>query len=407
MILIIQPATAGLELMATAKQMGLGVVVFSADSDERRIAQNYLAHIDELIQVDTNSFEALNTAFQALPCKDKIRAILPGFENYVALAAQLAHEHGLPSVAPTTAQALRNKYLARQALSRHGVAQPQHHLINNESDLFRYREEFIFPCVIKPIDCSGSVRVSKADDFAELCNFYRELSTDTWTEMGHGIGQIALVETLLTGLQYSVEGVVSAGDVIIHSITQKYFGGAPYFVEIAHRVPAMLSKQRQQQISDYIQQVIKALAFNIGAFHIEIGMSEEQPMLIEFAGRLAGGKICNLIQHVFAVNPAREMIAAYLQAPLTQSPTLHAPQACAGIHYFTLPHHDRYARILGLEQLQNLPGFIDFGVLIPPGESIPPLTSFLARVAYVMVEAPDFSSLEDRLSRASQSLSFI
>ena len=49
-----------------------------------------------------------------------------------------------------------------------GLRVPRHAVVSAEADLERAAEIAGFPCVLKPVDNSGSIHVRRADDLAEL-----------------------------------------------------------------------------------------------------------------------------------------------------------------------------------------------------------------------------------------------
>ena len=399
-ILIIEPSTSGYALIKSAKTLGCFVMVMSADTDERVIPADFKKDIDQFIQVDTNCLDAILSKTQAL--QKKPDAVIPGFEIYVDIAAMIAKHFELLHVDTSAVKALRNKWVMRNKLKDASVRVPQYWKICSERDIDQYSHDFCFPLVIKPIDQSGSVHVSKVNSLEALKTAYQNMCAETWTEMAKGVGTHAIVETYISGKEYSVEGYLNQ-DVVVVSITEKTTTKPPYFVEMRHIVSANLSEQAAKTIEDYVRRVVKALKINCGVFHAEIKVDEVGPVLIEIAGRLAGDRICDLIQLAKGVDLRDMMIYSHLGMPILQSESLS--QQYAGIQYFSIDHNN-YKQVDGLDVLEALPGFYDFQRYYQKGQLVPALNSFLGRVAACVFTAKDYETLVARLDDATKVLRF-
>lgn len=404
-ILILEPSTSGLELLSTAHKMGLRTFVLTADRDERIIPAEYKKYIFKSIKVDTNDLSELSNAALRLHRDYNISAVIPGFEIFVAHASYLAKLLNVPGVSPETGQALRNKKLMRECLETSGVRIPRYAVIDSPNKLNEIDKNIGFPCVIKPIDQSGSMHVSKITHFEELAKAYHNMCQDPWTEMGKGIGTIALVEEYVDGEEFSVEGFVCQNHVEIISITKKFLGPEPYFVEMAHIVQADVCCETKNNISSYIKEVITALKFNVGVYHCEIRLNNEKPILMEIAGRLPGDKICDLIQLAKQINIYEIMINILLGNSISLKNEGNSNQF-AGIKFFA-PVIQCYQKIETLEQLHSIPGYHDFKILIPQNTPIPPCTSFLGRVAYCIFTSSTYEDLKSLFIHSEKIVRFV
>lgn len=403
-ILIIEPSTSGLDLLRTAHRMGCIVFVFSANQDERIIPETYLKYIDELIVVDTNSFQSLSRALHKLHNSHPLSAIIPGFEIFVSHAARLAALINLPGISLETCECFRNKFKLRDILSKNGIKTPRYFQIISEADLDNAAAFVEFPCIIKPIDQSGSMHVSRVDDIYEMKNAYNKMCIDTWTEMGKGIGTVALVEEYISGSEYSIEGFVDSKGPQILAITEKLVEGYPYFVEMGHIVEPPINSRLRKKIQCYIETIITILQMNVGVFHAEIKLENNEPKLIEIAGRLAGDKICDLILLALGVNLYQIMIEVHLGQVIDLNINSNK---YAGIRYFA-PSEDMnsYIKINNIDKISMLPGFRDFKILINSGQPVPLLQNFTGRAAYTIFTASTYEDLKYNLDKAESLISF-
>lgn len=404
-ILILEPSTSGLGLLPTAHKMGLRIFVLTADRDERIIPEEYKKYIFKSIKVDTNDLRELSNATLELHRDYNISAVIPGFEIFVAHAAYLANLINVPGVSPETGHALRSKKLMRECLERSRVRIPKYAVLDSPNRLNEIGKYIGFPCVIKPIDQSGSMHVSKITHFEELAKAYDNMCQDPWTEMGKGIGTIALVEEYVDGEEFSVEGFVHQNQVEIISITKKFLGPEPYFVEMAHIVQADVCYETKNKISSYIKEVITALKFNVGVFHCEIRLANKKPILMEIAGRLPGDKICDLIQFAKKINIYEIMINILLGNSTILKNEEYSNQF-AGIKFFA-PSIQCYQKIEGLEKIQSIPGYHDFKILIQQNTPIPLCTSFLGRVAYCIFTSSTYEELESLFIHLDKIIRFV
>lgn len=263
-ILILEPSTSGLQILPTAYAMGLNVFVLSANQDERIIPDEYNKYIFKQIQVDTNNLSAISEETLKLHKEFIIDAIIPGFEIYVSLAAHLANLIKVAGISIETGEALRNKYKMRNMLQEKNIRIPKYFLLDSYDKLEHAAKNINFPCVIKPVDQSGSIHVSKTNNINELSSAYHAMCADTWTEMNKGIGTIALLEEYIDGEEFSVEGFVDKYDIQIVSITKKFLTPEPLFIEMGHIVPANIDINKQNIIKKYVTDVISALNINLG-----------------------------------------------------------------------------------------------------------------------------------------------
>lgn len=403
-IIIIEPSTSGLELLSTAVANGHRIIVLSANRDERIIPDHYKNIIHELIEVDTNNLSKLEKVVVNLNKKNDISAIIPGFEIFVAHAAKLANMIGVPGLSPQTGEALRDKNKMRIALKNAGVNSPTHYVIYSEEDIQKIPTSIKFPVVIKPIDQSGSVHVSRVDDIKSLINAYQKMCQDKWTEMAKGVGSIALIEEYIDGPEFSVEGYINNQVSHIVSITEKFTKGKPYFVEMGHIVSAPISQTLREKIDLYMQQIVNALHMHLGVYHAELRISQHGPILMEIAGRLAGDRICDLIKLSSNINLFQVMLDSHLGLEINL-PRAHLKKY-AGIRYFAPENSQHFSNVTGISEIKSIPGFHDFKLLIQPGEKVPPLENFMGRAAYCIFTAPTYDDLKNRLELAERYIKF-
>lgn len=400
-ILIIEPVGSGLGYIPAAKDLGLKVYVFSANRDDRIIPYSYKKQIDKLFILDTNNLKTVKDHLYNLLKVTSLEAIIPGFEYFVDYIYEL---YDLVNLSPPWGDqanlALRDKAIAREILRKQHFNVPVCAKINQSSDLKLAAKKVSFPSVFKPTKFGGSIHVSKVHNLKELEAAYHAMNKDAWTELGNEIGDQAILESYLSGPEYSVEGFVNNDRTIVVTITEKLLSKEPYFVEVGHITPASVDLYTQTLIEQYIAQVIHALGVHFGAFHSEVKLTCEGPVLIEIAGRPAGDHICDLIELATGINFYKQVLCAFLNK-FFSPPNKPSFQYYAGICFFMNNKSSGYLKeIKGTGSLTKLPGFFEFKQTCQDDEFVPNMASIRSRVGYVVFVNEDHNELSSSMHQA-------
>ncbi|TMR01106.1 ATP-grasp domain-containing protein [Actinomadura soli] len=392
-VLIVEPVSSGTRLVEDCHALGAQVVVASADSGDRLLSDRLRDLADQVLVVETNDDEALVRAVeQVLP----LDAVLPGVEVSIPSAARVGHRLGLTSLPPETAAWVRNKALMRARAAAMGVRVPRFAEARSAHEVEEAASEVGFPCVIKPVDSSGSVHVSRADDMPELRAAYLRMEDDRRLDLGRAAGSHVVVEEYVSGPEYSADGYVLDGRVSICSLTRKILGPEPYFVELGHIVSAENAPPEViDQVERYVRHVLDALRISFGPFHCELRISADGPVLIEIGARLPGDRITDLIELTTGVSLSRVMVACYLGLPPESAEAFGAAQAkCAGIRFFDANRKRVFTRLEGWTDLAARPDVIETGLYFRPGDDIPSLEDFRGRIGHAIFTADSVRQAE-------------
>lgn len=402
-IAIIEPSSSGLALIEEAKKLGHTVTVLTFNQNDRLIEPHVLKNADHVCIVDTHNALQCSSCIREIDARHSLSAILPGFEYFVPLATYLNHLLGLPGLDPKKVGAVRFKDDMAQAIQEQGLRVPRFWVIEESKDLEKYRSEFTFPCVIKPVDGSGSIDVKKIESYLQLKEFYKQVTAFKKIDMGMTFRQAYLVQEYIAGKEYSAEGLVTDQGVKILSVTEKLLGQEPYFVELGHIVRAQLNTTQQQTVENYVKGVVKATGISMGPFHCEFRLSSEGPVVMEIAARLAGDHICDLIQKATGINLYESMIRSYLGETILW-PTLR--QKYAGISFFQRSI-SRYNQVEGLDRLQQIQHFDKWHLNYQRGEAIPQNQDFSSRIGYAIFSGDDYQEVKTAVSLADQAVKFL
>ncbi|MFE9423995.1 ATP-grasp domain-containing protein [Kitasatospora sp. NPDC006697] len=403
-IALIEPRSAGCALIDRAAELGWQPVVLTADREERRVPARHLGLAAEVHRIDTNDDAAVLALLRTLHADRAFHAVLPGFEHYVPLAAAAAAELGLPGLSAGTARTLRLKHLMREAVAAAGLPQPRYAVVAAESELAAALALVGFPCVVKPVDQSGSLNVRRADDPEQALAAFRAVHDYGTGYLGRRGLPLVLVEEYISGPEFSVEGFVEDGRAQVLAVTEKLLGPEPWFVETGHLLPARLGEADRRETEQYALEVVAALGLQLGPFHLELRRSAAGPRLMELGARLPGDRIPDLLR--LAGGGDLYELALRCHAGLPVARPVARPTAQAGIRYLLRPELTSYQNLLVEPEVTADPRVREVGALIEPGRPIPPPGSSAARLGYVLAAAADHPSTVEALDLAERGLRF-
>ncbi|MEO3809602.1 ATP-grasp domain-containing protein [Sphaerisporangium sp. B11E5] len=387
-VLVVEPVSGGADVARLAHRLGMTVVLASQDTGECEIPAELRKITSVVLTVDTNDEQALSAAAAGHHEHSPLAAVLPGCDFYVATTARLAARLGLPGLPVATVDAVRNKARMRERVAAAGLRTPRFAEASTLDELRAAAEHVGFPSVVKPVESSGSIHVSRADDWAELAAAYTALAEDPELDLGRPMGHTVVVEQYVEGEEISADGYVEDGRVTVVAITEKVLGAEPRFVELGHLTPADLPDDVAREVISYTGRVVRALNVTAGPFHCELRLSGDGPVLIELGARLPGDGIPELIRHVTGTDLAAVMLAAGLGVGAAALPAFGRPTAPnAAVRFFTADDLDFYTSMAGWDELDALPNVIGRQLSIPPGVPIPQTGDCRSRLAWVRYTA--------------------
>ncbi|MFJ7335827.1 ATP-grasp domain-containing protein [Streptomyces sp. NPDC101110] len=396
---MVEPASSGgATLIGVAAEMGLRVVVATADSGDRRLSDAVRAASDSVLTVETNDQAALEAAVLELHRAEPFEAVLPGSDIYVTATARVAAALNLPGLPVTTVDRVRDKSVMRAAVAEAGLRTPRFAQATTDAELRAAAEQVGFPCVLKPVACSGSIHVSRADDLDQLTAAFQRLVTDPEPDMGKLHEHRVLVEEYVQGPEFSADGyVLESGEVTVVALSRTLLGPEPDFVELGHLTPALVDDATLKNVEAYVGDVVRAVGITSGPFHCELRLAADGPVLIEIGARLPGDRIVELLRLVTGVSLPRVAVAIALGVGLEAAGAFARPQAeSAGIRFFSAAGRSSYGELTGWAELEALPEVTETAVYFAPGESIPGVEDCRSRLGHALFTADSPQEALDR-----------
>ncbi|MFJ8046473.1 ATP-grasp domain-containing protein [Streptomyces luteogriseus] len=396
---MVEPASSGgATLIGVAAEMGLRVVVATADSGDRRLSDAVRAAADSVLTVETNDQGALEAAVLELHRAEPFEAVLPGSDIYVTATARVAAALDLPGLPVATVDRVRDKSVMRAAVAEAGLRTPRFAQATTDAELHAAAGRVGFPCVLKPVACSGSIHVSRADDLDQLTAAFQRLVTDPEPDMGKLHEHRVLVEEYVQGPEFSADGyVLESGEVTVVALSRTLLGPEPDFVELGHLTPALVDDATRKSVEEYVGDVVRAVGITCGPFHCELRLTADGPVLIEIGARLPGDRIVELLRLVTGVSLPRVAVATALGVGLEAAGAFARPQAeSAGIRFFSAAGRSSYQELTGWPELEALPEVTETAVYFAPGETIPGVEDCRSRLGHALFTADSPQGALDR-----------
>ncbi|WP_067537913.1 ATP-grasp domain-containing protein [Nocardia crassostreae] len=326
---------------------------------------------------------------------EPITAVLALLEMAQVTAADTAAAIGVPGNPPEAIRRIRTKDACRAALAAAGFAQPAVRLCASAADAAEFLREHPGPCIVKPRDDMGSTGVSWISSAADLPAAMALLP---------GPGAF-LVEEFVSGPEFSVEGIFQGGRPVVLAITAKETVPPPYFVEIAHTMPADLPETRYREIRETVSAALLTVGLRVGAFHVEVWLTPSGVVLGEVHARFGGDRIHTMLEYTI---PGIELFGLIIDDMLGRPPASGPlePTRGAAVRYLTPPPGTVVA-IEGWEEIRAHPAVLHAELMIEPGAAIRPLRNSLDRVAMIVFGAETSARARELAAELAASVRFV
>lgn len=365
-ILILGASILQLPAIIKAKEMGLEVAV--ADYNPLSTGIKYSDVYFNVSTIDVEAIEQLALRYRP----DGIITIATDMPmRSIAVATSAL---GLPGISLETAIKATDKYEMIRAFDEAGVDCPWYHLISSLDELRQVSTVISYPCIMKPIDSSGSRGVHLVESEKELYSSYE------YSLQQSRCGKV-IVEEYLVGDEISVEIIVYKGVVHILQVTDKLTTGKPYFIEIGHSQPSKFLNEDLNRIHQLATRAVKAIGIENGAAHVEMMVTCQGPRLIELGARLGGDCITS---HLVPLSTGIDMIKAVIDIAMGDVPDL-TPKFSRGsaIRYFCV-NEGTIVSIDGIDSSKKIKGVVDVILTREIGDTVFPIHSSVDRVGMVI-----------------------
>lgn len=308
-----------LQLPTILKAKEKGIYTYVLDMNPQAVGVAYADHFENISTIDTE--KVIEFASTVRPNGIMTAAS----DRPMKTVASVCDAFGLPGITKEVAERATNKVAMRLALAKGKVPIPKFSIVSGIEEYRTAITELQGRYIVKPADNSGSrgiFLVEKPEDSVIAYNY----------SMSNSSNGYILVEEFIEGPEVSVETITCKGITNIIAITDKITTGPPYFVELGHTQPSMLSAQIQESIKSVAAQAVGALGIDNSPSHVELKITDTGPKIIELGARMGGDCITS---HLVPLSTGVDMVGASIDLALGRVPDIQKRfQKASAIRYF-------------------------------------------------------------------------
>jgi len=343
-------------------------------------------------------------------------AIVPTDDPTADIAARAAERLGLRGNSVGAATTARNKRLMREALRAHGVACPRFSVHEEGDDPGRVWRALAaagwrFPVVVKPLLCSASRGVIRADDEASFAAAWRRLHALLQTPALRAVedpdGHRVMVESFVPGAEVAVEGLLRDGALTPLALFDKPDPlDGPFFEETIYVTPSRHAPELQRAVERETARACAAIGLAHGPIHAELRLSPDGPVVIEVAARSIGGLCARTLRFGLGATSLEELVIANALGRELGPDDLSGRSGAAGVMMIPIPKGGVLGEVRGVEAARAVPLVEDVQVTARAGEVLVPLPEGAAYLGFLFARGETPAAVEQALRDAHARLAF-
>jgi len=253
-----------------------------------------------------------------------------------------------------------------------------------------------YPCVIKPLDSSGSRGVIRADNAATL-RAARERIGRMWRN------PTLLVEDFIPGREFALEGVVSEGKLRVLALFDKPDPlNGPFFEETIYVTPSLEPDAVQSAIGEAAQAAVTALGLSDGPVHAEMRVNDAGVWMLEVAARPIGGLCARVLR--FGGRPLEEILLRHALGEDVSHDSFDA--GAHAVMMIPIPAAGAYRGVQGLESASQVAGIEAIEITAKEGQILVPLPEGASYMGFIFARAASSVEAEHALRQAHARLVF-
>jgi biotin carboxylase len=385
------------DFVAAASRLGVEVVVGS----EHRPALASLMEGRHL-RLDFRDVEASTERIVAFAQSRPLAAIVALDDAGTLLAAAAARALALPHNSVEAVEATRDKARMRKQFEEAGLLTPRFTTAHIDEDPQAIASRVRYPCVVKPLDLSGSQGVIKVDHVGAFPSVFARVAAIVAACRHNGMRPSVLVEDFIPGEEVAVEALLRGGALEVLAIFDKPDPlNGPFFEETIYVTPSRLTDERQAQIHQTTARAARALGLTDGPIHAELRLNDAGIWMLEVAARSIGG-LCSRTLRFGSGISLEELILRH--AAGLAMPAHDRERRAAGVMMLPIREQGRLRAVEGQSEAKRVPGIDGLVITIPPGEPLVPLPEGDRYLGFVFARAESPASVETALRQAHAEL---
>lgn len=360
-----------LQIPAIKKAKEKGLYVYVLDFDPRAVG---IPYADKFLEISTIDKEAVYQA--ALKFKPDY-IITSTSDMPVRTVSWVCEKLGKKTdISYEGAIIATNKVAMRKRMQECGVPIPKFFEIKSLKDFLYVAEKMQQKLILKPADNAASRGVilidkAKNPDLEQAYNY-----CISYSRSGD-----ALVEEYMDGAEVSVEAFSVDGNPHIITITDKVVTSPPFFVELGHSEPSILSPELKKEISQVADAAIRAIGMENGPTHTEIKLTKDGAKLVEIAARLGGDFITSKL---VPLSTGVDLIDCSFSVLLGENIKLNNTVNQGSAIRFIQGKKGIISSITGIEEVKNLPGVQEVELYVKQGDSVGNTENSSDRIGHII-----------------------
>lgn len=378
------------DFIKAAESLGMDLVVASEQAPPFDMGDRY-------VEIDCSDPERAAESIVALGDKTPIDGVIAADDQGVMVAAHASSILGLNGNPPEAAAATRNKLDMRRRLAATEIDQPRFAALRPGEPPEDAVAEIGFPMVIKPVDRSASqgvIRVDRIEDVSGTVDRIRGIV---------GAQAVLLAESLLTGEEIAIEGLIGNGELAVLAVFDKPdTSTGPYFPETLLVTPSRLDQDSILEAERVAAAAVRGLGLRWGPVHIELRVDEGRAQVVEVAARSIGG-LCSRSLNFGLMGTTLESLI--LRNAMGQGrPRLDREATASGVLMIPTPRSGILTAVNGVQEVREIDGITGIDLTISPGGKVvaPPEGDRYLGFVYARSETPQ--QVESALREAMDKL---
>ncbi len=324
------------------------------------------------------------------------------------LAALVAEALAIPHDSPAAVAACRDKYLAHQRFQAAGLPVPDFFRVAVTADPVVTAARAPFPCVLKPLGLSASRGVIRANDAAEFGAAFERiralLESADIAALREEQNRYIQVESFIEGREFSLEGLVTAGQLQTLAIFDKPDPlDGPFFEETIYVTPSRESAEVQRTIVDAAKNAVRALGLAHGPIHAEVRVNRQGAWLLEVAARPIGGLCARALRFDGGIS-LEELILRHAVGEDVAGVRLSDPSS--GVMMIPIPKAGIYEGVAGVARASAVSNIEEVIITAKERQKLLPLPEGASYLGFIFARAESPERVERALRQAHACLQF-
>ena len=332
-----------------------------------------------------------------------------------ALASQAL---GLLNHPPASAEACRDKYLARESLRQAGLQIPDyvHFSVNDDPRQLLTAGAVVMdtPRVLKPLALSASRGVIRADTPEEFVRAFERiralLKSPEVGVLREETSNFIQVESYIDGAEIAVEAIVERGRLRVLAIFDKPDPlTGPFFEETIYVTPSRMARETQQRIVETVARAVAALGLYHGPLHAELRINTAGIWVMEVAARSIGGLCSRALRFEIPLvdkEVSLEELLIRLMLGLDVS-RIYREDAASGVMMIPIPEAGFYQETQGIDEARAVSGIEDVVITAKESQKLVPLPEGASYLGFIFARGSSPEFVQKALRQAHERLRFV